>query len=64
MKKYTQEELKYFMEYPGQVLRVAEEHNLVTMWTDFLCESPGMTIGEIVKDFFYHYDLMEGDEEE
>ena len=52
MKKYTQEELKYFMEYPGQVLPVAEEHNLVTMWTDFLCESPGMTIGEIVKDFF------------
>ena len=64
MKKYTEAELKYFMEHPREVLEVAQEHDLVTMWNDFLCESPGMTVSEIVEDFFYHYELMEENEEE
>ena len=58
-KTYTKEELQYFMENPKEMMNVADENDLSLMWQDFLYESPGMTISEIVEEFFHHYELLE-----
>ena len=36
---------------------IAEKHNKVQHLTDFLNESPNMTVDEILEEFFEHYEI-------
>tara|TARA_R110000868_G_scaffold298014_1_gene558294 strand:- start:30 stop:209 length:180 start_codon:yes stop_codon:yes gene_type:complete len=59
MKKYTEEELKFYMDNPLQVELLAKEQGLLQMWNDWCQESDDMTIEEIVEDFFFHFNLVD-----
>ena len=56
---YTEEEMWYYMKNPNKVEALAEKHDLSTQWEHWLNETEGMTIEEIVEDFFVHFDLID-----